>query len=153
MILGKTSKGTLFLSSFNVYFRNFPYTFYTLIKLYYTKALSDLASSLAPDQNPLQRPRIPDLLTAHGCNLSGFSLPEYWSGLSYPLPWDLPQPGTECMSLMSYALAGRFFITSVTWEDQRSHRFNKVHYEEDILFNLDTLRNDSLGLDRKIIYQ
>ena len=33
----------------DVYVRSFLYLFYTLIKLYHTKALSDQASSLAPD--------------------------------------------------------------------------------------------------------
>ena len=44
----------------------------------------------------------------------GFSRQEYWSGLPYPAPGDLPDPGTELASLMSPALAGRFFITSAT---------------------------------------
>ena len=30
--------------------------------------------------------------------------------------WDLPNPGIELESLMSFALAGGFFITSATWE-------------------------------------
>ena len=42
----------------------------------------------------------------------GFSRQEYWSGLPFPSPEDLPDPGTEPTSLMSPALAGRFFITS-----------------------------------------
>ena len=37
------------LMSSDAYVRSFLYLFYTLIKLYYTKALSDPASSLAPD--------------------------------------------------------------------------------------------------------
>ena len=42
-------------------FFSFLYLFYTLINLYYTKALSDQASSLAPDWiSLLQRPRIAD---------------------------------------------------------------------------------------------
>ena len=36
---------------------------------------------------------------------------EYWSRLPFPTPGDLPNPGTESMSLMSPALAGRFFTT------------------------------------------
>ena len=44
-----TSKGVLFLPPFDVYVRSFLYLLYTLIKLYCTKALSDQASSLAPD--------------------------------------------------------------------------------------------------------
>ena len=34
---------------------------------------------------------------------------EYWSGLSFPSPGDLPDPEIEPMSLASSALAGRFF--------------------------------------------
>ena len=45
-----------------------------------------------------------------------FSRQEYWSGLLFPSPGDLPDPGIELMSLMSSALAGGFFITSITWE-------------------------------------
>ena len=41
---------------------------------------------------------------------------EYWSGLPFPSPEDLPGPEIEPMSLMSPALAGGFFTTSVTWE-------------------------------------
>ena len=43
-----------------------------------------------------------------------FSGREYWSGLPYPSPRDLPDPGIEPAS-MSPALAGRFFTTSATW--------------------------------------
>ena len=46
----------------------------------------------------------------------GFSRQEYWSGLSFPLPGDLPDPGIKPTSLMSPALAGGFFATSTTWE-------------------------------------
>ena len=47
--IANTSKRVLFLPSSDVYVRSFLYLLYTLIKLYYTKALSDQASSLAPD--------------------------------------------------------------------------------------------------------
>ena len=40
----------------------------------------------------------------------GFSRQEYWSGLPDPPPGDLPDAGTKPASLMSPALAGRFFI-------------------------------------------
>ena len=47
----------------------------------------------------------------------GFSRQEYWSGLPFPPPEDLPDPGIEPRSLMSSALAGGFFFTtSTTWE-------------------------------------
>ena len=41
----------------------------------------------------------------------GFSRREYWSGLSCSPPEDLPNPGTEPVSLTSSALAGGFFTT------------------------------------------
>jgi len=46
----------------------------------------------------------------------GFSRQEHWSGLSFPPPGDLPDPGIKPMSLMSPALAGRLFTASATWE-------------------------------------
>ena len=46
----------------------------------------------------------------------GFSRQEYWSGLAFPSPRDLPDPGIKPTSLMPPALAGRFFTTSTTWE-------------------------------------
>ena len=46
----------------------------------------------------------------------GFSRQEYWSGLPCPPPGDLPDPGMEPTSLMSPALKGGFFTTSITWE-------------------------------------
>ena len=46
----------------------------------------------------------------------GFSRQEYWSGLLYPPPGDLPDPGIKPVSLTSSALAGGFFTTRTTWE-------------------------------------
>ena len=48
----------------------------------------------------------------------GFSRQEYWTGLSYSPPGDLPDPEIEPMSLKSPALAGSIFTTSATWETQ-----------------------------------
>ena len=45
--IANTSKGVLFLPPSDAYVKSFLYLLYTLIKLYYTKALSDQASSLA----------------------------------------------------------------------------------------------------------
>ena len=45
-----------------------------------------------------------------------FSRQEYWSGLPFPPPEDLPDPGIEPASLTSPALAGGFFTSSTTWE-------------------------------------
>ena len=46
----------------------------------------------------------------------GFSRQEYWNRLPCPLPGDFPDLGIEPKSLMSPALAGRFFTTRATWE-------------------------------------
>ena len=48
----------------------------------------------------------------------GFSRQEYWSGLPFPPPGDLPDPGIELVSPMSPASAGGFFTTSANWESQ-----------------------------------
>ena len=51
---------------------------------------------------------------AHQAPLSmRFPRQEYWSGLPFPFPGDLPHPGIEPASP---ALAGRFFTTGTTWE-------------------------------------
>ena len=46
----------------------------------------------------------------------GFSRKKYWSELPGPLPGDLPDPGIKPTSLLSPALASRFFTTSTTWD-------------------------------------
>ena len=45
-----------------------------------------------------------------------FSWQEHWSGLPFPSPGDLPNPGIDPESLMSPASADGFFTTSTTWE-------------------------------------
>ena len=40
-----------------------------------------------------------------------FSRQEYWSGLPFPMPGDIPNPGIEPTSLVSPALADRFFTS------------------------------------------
>ena len=40
-----------------------------------------------------------------------FSRQEYWSGLPFLSPGDLPNPGIEPTSLVSPALTGGFFTT------------------------------------------
>ena len=45
-----------------------------------------------------------------------FSRQEYWIGLSFHSPRNLPDPGIKSESLTSPALAGGFFTTSATWE-------------------------------------
>ena len=59
------------------------------------------------------------------CSLPGqaalsmeFSRQKYWSGLPFPPPGDLPDTGIKLGSIAPAALAGGFFTTSTTWEDQ-----------------------------------
>ena len=59
--------------------------------------------------------------TAHQASLAmGFSRQEYRSGLLCPPLGDLPNPGIELESLMSPALADRFFTTSAPREAHKS---------------------------------
>ena len=44
----------------------------------------------------------------------GFSRQEYWSGLPFPSPGDLSNPGIKAASLVFPALAGGLFTTSAT---------------------------------------
>ena len=49
---------------------------------------------------------------AHQVLLStGFSRQEYWSGLPFPTPGDLPNPGIQPKSLASPTVTGGFFTT------------------------------------------
>ena len=57
----------------------------------------------------------PTFCSTMDCTLPGslsvdFSRQEYWSGLSFLPPGDLPNPGIEPMSPVSPALAGGFFF-------------------------------------------
>ena len=63
--------------------------------------------------------------------VQGFSRQENWRGLPCPPPGNLPDPGIKPVSLMSPALASRFFITSTTCASGkesacqcRRHRFD-----------------------------
>ena len=51
-----------------------------------------------------------------------FPRQEHWSGLPFPSPEDLPNPGIEPMSS---ALAVKFFTTSATWEVIQNKKLKK----------------------------
>ena len=53
-----------------------------------------MCDSLSPNQAPLS---------------VGFPRQEYWSGLPFPTPGGLSDPGIEPMYLVSLALVGKFF--------------------------------------------
>ena len=69
---------------------------------------------------------------------SRFSRQGYWSGLSWPPPGDLPNPGIKPMSLIFFALAGRFFTTGITWEAPQIRKvLGKLDWVYHISFNPD----------------
>jgi len=61
----------------------------------------------------------PSVSSVHGIFQGTLACPgdtgEYWSGLPFPSPGDLPDPGIEPTSLMSPALADWFFIKNAAW--------------------------------------
>ena len=63
-----------------------------------------------------------------GSALHGISQARIQSGLPFPSPGDLPDPGTEPMSLVSPALAGGFFTT----EPYNLHLPPNPHYTQSI---------------------
>ena len=65
---------------------------------------------------------------AHQAPLSmGFARQEYWSGLLFPSPGDLSNPGMEPMSPVSLALAGRFFTTESPGKPSYIHTHTHTH--------------------------
>ena len=48
-----------------------------------------------------------------GSSVHEVSRQEYWNGLPFPLPQDLPNPGIKTVSLASSALTGGFFTTAL----------------------------------------
>ena len=57
-------------------------------------------------QSCIQLLETPWIVTLQAPLTMGFSRQEYWNGLPFPTPRDLPNPGIES------ALAGRFFTTT-----------------------------------------
>ena len=58
----------------------------------------------------------PWTVARHASLSMGFSRQEYWIGLPCPLPGDIPAPRIKPLFLLSPALGGGFFTTSITWE-------------------------------------
>ena len=74
----------------------------------------------------------------------GFSRQEYWSGLSFPLPGDLPNPGIKPTSFMSPALSSGFITTNTTWEvyihrisynSMQIYKSFKIKFKQFYIFN------------------
>ena len=79
---------------------------------------------------------------AHQAPLSlGFPRQEYWSGLSFPSPGDLSDPGTEPVSP---ALVGGFLATEPRGKPAYIRRDNLFHPAHDSEFFLYIVRFDVL---------
>ena len=67
------------------------------------------------------------------CSPSGSSVhgdaPGKNTGVDCPPPGDLPHPGIKLVTPLSPALTGGFFITSATWEAQKSTTMIKKIYK------------------------
>ena len=63
-----------------------------------------------------------------------FPRQENWSGLPFPSPEDLPDPGIEPISLEFPVLVGGFFTTLATWEAHYRSKYKKI-------FNIDISLN------------
>ena len=57
---------------------------------------------------------VPWTVSHHAPLFMEFSRQEYWSGLPFPMPGDLPDLGMEPMSPAFPTLAGRFFTTELS---------------------------------------
>jgi hypothetical protein len=55
----------------------------------------------------------PMVCSPPGSSVHGISWQEYWSGLPFPPPRDLPDPGIEPVFPTSSALADGFFTTEL----------------------------------------
>ena len=86
---------------------------------------------------------------AHQAPLSmGFSRQEYWSGLLFPPPGDLPNPRIEPAFSMSPVLAGRFFTT---WEVyQMVERTLKVNENKTFIVDPSQIMETHMGMLRII---
>ena len=95
---------------------------------YNVKAVRGTVSGIKWGESPLMRkcvcmhaqllsciwPFVTPWTVADQCSLSiGFPRQEYWNGLPFPSPRDLPYPGIRPVSP---ALASKFFTSSTTWE-------------------------------------
>ena len=100
-----------------------PFAFWALLYLFDHEKQKEVLESGWKDV--LRYSVVSDSLWRHGLYVAcqtplsmGFFWQEYWSGVPFRLPRDLPDWGIKLDSLVSPALAGRFFTTSATWEAQ-----------------------------------
>ena len=82
-----------------------------------------------------------------------FSRQEYWGGVPFLTPGDLPNPGVESASLASPALAGGFFTTSNPREPQMGYitqiriwLYSENSLKRNMLIIQSTYKNEFLSL-------
>ena len=75
--------------------------------------------------NSLQTHRPPQTAVCHALLLMEFFRQEYWRGVPFPPPGDLPDPEIELASLTPPALARGFSTTAAPWEAQNEHILKK----------------------------
>ena len=63
----------------------------------------------------------------------GFPGQEYWSGLLFPIPGNLPDPGIEPVSPASLVLAGIFFTTESPGNPHQ-YSFNETIFMVQVLY-------------------
>ena len=73
----------------------------------------------------------PQTVTRQALPSMRFPRQQYWSGLSFPPPGDLPDSGVKPMSLESSALGGGFFTTEPSGKQKAQHWQDKA--ENDVL--------------------
>ena len=61
-----------------------------------------------------------------GSSVHGIFQGEHWNGLPFPVPEDLPDPGIKPKSLMSPALASRFFTIAPPGKPNNNNQFSSV---------------------------
>ena len=57
----------------------------------------------------------------------GFPRQEYWNGLPFPPPGDLPDPGTEHTTPVAPALTGGFFTTELPGKSFQTLGLENMH--------------------------
>ena len=70
----------------------------------------------AQSHSPVQLLATPWTIAQQALLSMEFSWQEYWSGLPFPIPEELPHSGIKPTSLVSPALASGLFTISATWE-------------------------------------
>ena len=80
-----------------------------------------------------------------------FPRQEYWSGLPFPTPEVLPNPGMEPSSLASLALGGRFFTPAPPGKPTILFTYNKMNNEPILSAKFDKFWTMQLSMEPTLI--